>query len=58
VPGLKKNLMSISVMEDKGYTITFQRGQVFICPEGASPDIAGRIGVREGNLCKLQGKLV
>jgi hypothetical protein len=26
VPGLKKNLLSISVMEDKGYIVTFQRG--------------------------------
>jgi transposase InsO family protein len=58
VPGLKKNLLSISVMEDKGYAVTFHRGQVFIYPEGASPDTAMRIGVREGNLYRLQGKPV
>jgi hypothetical protein len=40
VPGLKKNLLSISVMEDKGYEVNFRRGHVFIRPEGASPDTA------------------
>lgn len=56
--GLKKNLLSISIMEDKGYVVTFQKGKVFICPQGASPNTAVRIGVREGNLYKLQGNLV
>lgn len=45
-------------MEDKGYVVTFRRGQAFICPEGASPDTAVRIRVREGNLYRLQGKPV
>jgi hypothetical protein len=27
---VKKNLLSISVMEEKGYEVNFQRGQVFI----------------------------
>ena len=58
VPGLKKNLLSILVMEDKGFVVTFQRGHVLICPEGASLDTEVRIGVREGNLYKLQGKPV
>jgi hypothetical protein len=58
VPGLKKNLLSISVMEDKGYEVNFRRGQVFIRPEGASPDTALRIGVRDGNLYRLQGQPV
>ena len=31
---------------------------MFICPEEASPDTAVRIGVREGNLYRLQGKPV
>jgi transposase InsO family protein len=43
-------------MEDKGYEVNFQRGQVFIRPEGASPDTAVRIGVRDGNLYRLQGQ--
>jgi hypothetical protein len=56
VPGLKKNLLSISVMEDKGYEVNFWKGQVFIRPEGASPDIVMRIRVRDGNLYRLQGQ--
>ena len=55
VPSLKKNLLSISVMEDKGYEVNFQRGKVFIRPMGASPDTALRIGVWDGNLYRLQG---
>jgi hypothetical protein len=58
VPGLKKNLLSVSVMEDKGFVVIFQRGQVLIRLEGASPDTTVRIGVREGNLYRLQGKPV
>jgi hypothetical protein len=57
VPELKKNLLSISVMEDKGFSIMIKKGQVLIRPEGASPDTTMSIGVREGRLYRLQGKL-
>jgi hypothetical protein len=56
VPGLKKNLLSISVMEDKGYEVNFWRGQVAVCQEVASPDTALRIEVWDGNLYRLQGQ--
>jgi hypothetical protein len=55
---MKKNLLSISVMEDKGYEVNFWRDQVFIRPEGASTNTALRIGVHDGNLYRLQGHLV
>jgi hypothetical protein len=58
VPSLKKNLLSISVMEDKGYEVNFWRGQVFIHSEKANPDTSVRIGVRDGNLYRLQGQPV
>jgi hypothetical protein len=58
VLGLKKNLLSILVMEDKGYEVNLQRVQVFICPEGASPDTALRIGVWDLNLYRVQGQPV
>jgi hypothetical protein len=58
VIGLKKNLLPVSVMEDKGFAIIFQRGKLLIRPKGASLDTTMRIGVREGNLYRLQGKLV
>jgi hypothetical protein len=58
VPGLKKNFLSVSAMEDKGFFITFQRGKVLIHPEKDSPDKTVVIGVREGTLYRLQGKPV
>ena len=30
VPGLKKNLVSIAMMEDKGYNVVFSKGKVFL----------------------------
>jgi hypothetical protein len=56
VPELKKNLLSISVMKDKGFVIVIKKGQVLICPEGASPDTVVSIGVKESRLYRLQGK--
>jgi hypothetical protein len=31
VPELKKKLLSVSVLEDMGFSVTFQRGKVLIC---------------------------
>jgi hypothetical protein len=53
VPWLKKNLLSVSVMEDRGFAIMFKKGQVLIRTEGASLDTTMSIGVREGNLYRL-----
>jgi hypothetical protein len=58
VSGFRKNFLSILVMEDWGFFITFQRGKVLMHPDGAIPDIAVVIGVREGNLSRLACKLV
>jgi len=30
VPGLKKNLVSIAMLEDKGYDVVFRKGKVFL----------------------------
>ena len=35
VPSLRKNLISVSTIEDKGYEVTFRGGQVIILPRGA-----------------------
>jgi hypothetical protein len=32
VPGLTKNLLAVSTMEDKGYAVDFQDGQVLASP--------------------------
>jgi hypothetical protein len=58
VPELKKNLLSVSVLEDRGFVAMFKKGKVLIRLEEASPDTTMSIGVREGELYRLQGKLV
>jgi hypothetical protein len=58
VPRLKKNLLLVSVMEERDFVVVFKKEKVLIHPEGASPDIAVSIGVREGNLYRLKDKLV
>jgi hypothetical protein len=58
VPELKKNLLSVSALEDEGFAVLFQNGQVLIHSEGASPDTTGSINVREGNIYRLHNKPV
>jgi hypothetical protein len=53
VPGLKKNLLSVSFMEDKGFVVEFKNQQILIMPKDSSPNIAQVTRVREGNLCRL-----
>ena len=36
VPGLRKNLIYVSTVEDKGYEVTFRGGQVIMYPKGSS----------------------
>ena len=56
VPGLKKNLLSISGLEKKGFRIAFVDGQVLMWPKGKTIDDAIVIGVEERGLYKLEGK--
>jgi hypothetical protein len=35
VPALKKNFLSVSVMEDRGFVVMFKKGKVLVCPEGS-----------------------
>ena len=30
VPGVKKNLVSVAMLEDKGYDVVFSKGKVFL----------------------------
>ena len=50
VLGLKKNFLSISTLEYRGYKVAFMDGQVLVCPKGSSIDSKGVIVVREGGL--------
>jgi hypothetical protein len=55
VPSLKKNLLSISALEEKGFRVTFIDGEVLMWPRGKTLDDAIVIGVQEGGLYKLKG---
>jgi hypothetical protein len=53
VPGLEKNLVSISFLEDKGNIIAFVDGKVLSWHKDSSIENARVIGTREGNLYRL-----
>jgi hypothetical protein len=53
VPVLKNNFLSISVMEDRGFVVTFQRGKVLIHPDKSSQETTVVVGVRDGTLYRL-----
>ena len=55
VPGLKKNLLSISALDAKGMRVAFVDGQVLMWPKGKTFDDAVMIGEQEGGLYKLKG---
>jgi len=53
VMGLKKNLVSISTIEKKGYEILFHDGQVLLFTRGSSITLAKVIGTRHERLYKF-----
>jgi hypothetical protein len=53
VPGLEKNLVSISCLEDKGNRIAFVDGKVLSWHKDSSIENVRVIGSREGNLYRL-----
>jgi hypothetical protein len=55
VLGLKKNLLSILVLDEKGFRVAFIDGEVLMWPRGKSIDDAVVIGVQGGGLYKLKG---
>ena len=48
VPGLKKNLIFVSTLEDKGFTVGFSKGKVLAWKNDSSINSSMVIGVREG----------
>jgi hypothetical protein len=58
VPGLGKNFLLVSVMEDKGFVVEFKNQQVLVRLKDSIPNTTQVIGVREGNLYGLQGEFV
>ena len=55
VPGLKKNLLSISALDAKGMRDAFIYGEVLMWPKGKTIDDAVVIEEQEGGLYKLKG---
>ena len=53
VPGLKKNLLSISALDKKGFRVFFVYGEVLMWTKGKTLDDAVVIGV-EGGLYRLK----
>jgi len=51
VPGLKKNLISVAMLEDKGYDVVFSEGKAFLRSKATGE--TRRIGVRIKNLYQL-----
>ena len=56
VPGLKKNLLSISTLDAKGMRVAFVYGQVLMWPKGMTFDNAIVIEEQERDLYKLKGQ--
>ena len=53
VPVLKKNLISVSMIEDRGLGVSFLDGHVCVFPKTAGPSSSYTIGVKCGKLYKL-----
>ena len=53
VPGLKKNLVSVSMIEDQGLGVSFIDGHVHMFPKTAGPSASVAIGARCGKLYRL-----
>jgi hypothetical protein len=50
VPGMKRNLVSVSTLEDKGYKVTFSEEKFIAWHKNSHMDYARVIGVRENSL--------
>ena len=55
VRGLKKTLLSISLLDKKGFIFDFVDGEDLICTKGKTIYDAVVIGIEEGGLYRLKG---
>ena len=56
IRGLKKNLLSISALDAKGFCVAFVDRQVLMWPRGKTMNDATIIGEQEGGMYKLKGQ--
>jgi hypothetical protein len=54
VPGLKKNLLSISSLDKRGFMVSFIDGEFLMWPKGKTIEYGIVIGTEEGGLYKLK----
>jgi hypothetical protein len=55
VPGLTKNLLSISALDKKGFRVAFIDGEVLMWPKGKTMEEAIVVGKEKGGFYKLKG---
>ena len=53
VPGMKKNLISVSTLQDRGLEVSFRGTEVLIHPKGSRLTSRKVIGVRDGKLYRF-----
>jgi hypothetical protein len=58
VPGYKKNLISVAVLESKGYSVAFSKGKALMWPSIESMSLAMTIEAQEGELYKVSGQVI
>ena len=54
IPRLKKNLLGISALEEKGFRASFVDGKVLMWLKNSNMNSASVLGVREGGLYRLK----
>ena len=57
IPGLKKNLLSIFFLEDKGFRVIFMENQAYLWSKNQNLDTTIVFVGQEGGLYKVLGKL-
>jgi hypothetical protein len=58
VPGLKKNILSVSTLEDKGYWVIFKDKTKLLCAKGSHLSTKKPIGTRSGGLYVMSGQSI
>jgi hypothetical protein len=58
VPGLKKNILSVATLEDKGYWVIFKDKNALLWAKGSHLSTTKPIGTRSGGLHVVSGKSV
>jgi hypothetical protein len=58
VPRLKKNLISVAVLESKEYTVAFSKGNALMWPSNESMSSTMTIEVQEGGLYKVTSQVM